>query len=89
MASAQRVHPVALPTSVAGRILSWRVGPGDRVRKGFPLCTYTHAPRGLGEGGGAEGGGAVKGEEKLQLKASVMGVVKEVLVQPDETILPG
>lgn len=89
MDSAPRVHPVALPSSAAGRVLSWSVGHGDRVRKGSPLCTYMHASSQAAKEG-EEGGGAAEGEgEKLQLRASVMGLVREILVQPEEMVQPG
>ncbi len=77
------VHTVSLPSSSVCKLLNWNVRPGERVRKGKALCSYTTEV----VGGGGEGGGG--DEERLQLKSNVVGVVREVMVAAGESVHPG
>ena len=72
-------HLIPLHASISCKLLSWNVTEGERVRKGTVLCGYTQE---LGDGSDSM-------EEKLQLKSSVVGVVKELLVQAGEVVPPG
>ena len=72
-------HLIPLHTSISCKILSWNMAEGERVRKGTVLCGYTQE---LGDDSDSM-------EGKLQLKSSVVGVVKELLVQPGEVVPPG
>lgn len=72
-------HLIPLHTSIFCKLLSWKVANGERVRKGTVLCGYTQE---LGDGSDSM-------EENLQLKSSVVGVVKELLVQAGELVPPG
>lgn len=72
------IHPIPLHSSIPCKLLAWNVDLGERVRKGSLLCVYTQ-----------EVGNCDPMEGRLQLKSSVVGVVKEVLVQAEEMVPPG
>lgn len=72
------IHPIPLHSSIPCKLLTWNVDVGERVRKGSLLCVYTQD---VGDCDPMEG--------RLQLKSSVVGVVKEVLVQAGEMVPPG
>ena len=72
-------HLIPLHTSISCKLLSWNVAEGERVRKGTVLCGYTQE---LGEDSDPM-------EGKLQLKSSMVGVVKELLAQAGEVVPPG
>lgn len=78
MDAAHPIHPIPLHSSIPCKLLAWNVDVGERVRKGSLLCVYTQD---LGDCDPMEG--------RLQLKSSVVGVVKEVLVQAGEMVPPG
>ena len=72
------IHSVPLHSATPCKLLAWNVDEGERVRKGSLLCVYAQE---VGDSDPMEG--------RLQLKSSVVGVVKEVLVQAGEMVPPG
>ncbi len=85
MESPQPLHWVSLPATSVCKLLSWSVHPGEKVRRGRALCSYTTEVVGGEETGGGGGGD----EERLQLKSSVVGVVKELMVAAGDRVHPG
>ena len=84
MAQEVAVSETTLPFPFPCRLSSWAVGAGDKVCKGSLLGSCVQSV-GLGGGGGGEG----EKEATLQVKSSVVGVVKELLFAPGDVIQPG
>ena len=83
------LHTVCLPSSSNCKLLSWSVCPGDRVRKGRALCSYTTELVGGGGGDGERIGSITGDDERFQLKSSVVGVVKEIMAAAGASVDPG
>lgn len=66
-----------LPSSSACRIVKWVAEPGNRVRKGAVLVTYTVDLS------------SAEPESELPLKSTFVGVVRERLFEEGEIVQPG
>ena len=70
-------HSMCLSSSSRCKLITWKVNPGDRVRNGTPLATYTS--------------NLSRDEQSpaaMQLKSSVVGVIKELLCDSGDVIQP-
>lgn len=68
---------VSLPPSAPCRVIKWVAEPGGRVRKGTVLLTYSTDLS------------SAEPETETLLKSTVVGVVKERLVEEGEIVRPG
>ena len=75
--SSTTVHSVCLPSPSPCRVLKWIAECGGRVRKGTVLLAYTtdvSSPEPV---------------EEVPLKATLVGVVRERLVEEGDIVQPG
>lgn len=85
------IQTFILSSTSSAKIITWNVAPGDKVRRGVPLVTYSldNATSTLHSSNGDSKSTRTKEGVPLQLKSTLVGVVRETLHDVGVSIPPG